>query len=165
MFRNFKVGWVKRSGPIIYKINEGGFGVKTNALIHPTHNLKNPCLSAFICVQNKIFELVFKLVHPIGVSYSFDGIIWRSVRLNVNERCSIQHIQPFNLYYIPISFNYFNGSHTDRIRPPWTAAGKYTDLWHLLFPLRSHFKLDLIYFVQPIKNNKMRIFIDPFQTI
>jgi len=55
MFRNFKVGWVKRSGPIIYKINEGGFGVKTNALIvrlsahdevHPTHNLKNPCLSA-----------------------------------------------------------------------------------------------------------------------
>ncbi|HLE86213.1 MAG TPA: hypothetical protein VI727_00960, partial [Candidatus Brocadiaceae bacterium] len=35
----FSVGWVKRSEPTIYKINEGEFGVKTNALIHPTHNL------------------------------------------------------------------------------------------------------------------------------
>ncbi len=32
------------SEPTIYKINEGGFGLKTNALIHPTHNLKNSFL-------------------------------------------------------------------------------------------------------------------------
>jgi len=37
---SFKVGWVKRSEPTIYKYIEGGFGVKTNALIHPTHNLR-----------------------------------------------------------------------------------------------------------------------------
>ena len=36
----FRVGWVKRSEPTIYKYIEGGFGVKTNALIHPTHNLR-----------------------------------------------------------------------------------------------------------------------------
>ena len=30
-----------RSEPTIYKYSEGGFGVKTNALIHPTHNLNS----------------------------------------------------------------------------------------------------------------------------
>jgi hypothetical protein len=45
----FTVGWVKpvlricegRSEPTIYKYSKGGFGVKTNALIHPTHNLNS----------------------------------------------------------------------------------------------------------------------------
>ncbi len=36
----FTVGWVKRSEPTIYKYLEGGFGVKDNALIHPTSLLQ-----------------------------------------------------------------------------------------------------------------------------
>ena len=61
MFRNFKVGWVKRSGPIIYKINEGGFGVKTNALIHPTYNLIARVRFVFICANSWLSGCCFKI--------------------------------------------------------------------------------------------------------
>src|SRR4030067_2926442 len=81
-------------------------------------------------------ELVFQLVHPIGVSHSFNGIIRWSIRFNVNKRRPINHVQPFNLEYISISFNHFNGGHANGIRSPRATAGKYTDLWYILFPLR-----------------------------
>ena len=37
--KQFEVGWIKRSESTMSQNIEGGFGVKTNALIHPTHNL------------------------------------------------------------------------------------------------------------------------------
>ena len=33
------VGWIKRSESTVSQNIAGGFGAKTNALIHPTHNL------------------------------------------------------------------------------------------------------------------------------
>src|SRR3990167_7514696 len=104
-------------------------------------------------------ELVFQIIHPIGIPHSFNGIIRRGVRFYVNEWSSIQHIQPFDSEYIPISFNYFNGSHTNRIRPPRTTTGEYTHFRHVFSSLRFHFKLDLIYLIKPVKNDKIRIFI------
>ncbi len=37
--KQFEVGWIKRSESTMSQNIEGGFGVKTNALIHPAHNL------------------------------------------------------------------------------------------------------------------------------
>ena len=57
----FAVGWVKRSEPTIYKYNEGGFGVKTNALIHPTHNLIARVRFVFICANSWLNTCSFKV--------------------------------------------------------------------------------------------------------
>ena len=42
---DLEVGWIKRSESTISQNIEGGFGVKTNALIHPTHNFGDDSLS------------------------------------------------------------------------------------------------------------------------